>query len=91
MCKHVEKTRSMVAHCYQLNLNHRCNFKPHFNFIFGIKIKSKLTFQIDIRNQIDFCFYLHFVFHFFSFIKRTTAATSRLTISHILIRENISA
>ena len=27
-----------------------------------MKIKSKFTFQIDIRNQIDLYFYLHFVF-----------------------------
>ena len=45
-----------------LNLNHRRNFKPHLNLIFGMKIKSKFTFQIDIRNQIDFYFYLHFSF-----------------------------
>ena len=44
------------------NLNHRQNFKSHLNFIFGMKIKSKFTFQIDIRNQIDFYFYFHFSF-----------------------------
>ena len=44
------------------NLNHRRNFKPHLNFFFGMKIKSKFTFQIDMGNQIDFCFYLHFFF-----------------------------
>ena len=31
-----------------------------------MKIKSKFTFQIDIRNQIDLYFYLHFVFHLLS-------------------------
>ena len=44
------------------NLNHRRNFKPHLNFIFRMTIKSKFTFQIDIPNQIDFYFYLHFSF-----------------------------
>ena len=29
-----------------------------------MKIKSKFAFQIDIRDQIDLYFYLHFVFHF---------------------------
>ena len=48
------------------NLNHRHNFKPHLNFIFEVKIKSKFTFQIDIKNQIDLCFYLHFVFRLLS-------------------------
>ena len=44
------------------NLNHRRNVKPHLNFIFRMTIKSKFTFQIDIPNQIDFYFYLHFSF-----------------------------
>ena len=43
----------------KFNLNHRDNFKPHLNFIFDMKIESKFTFQIDIRNQVDFYFYLH--------------------------------
>ena len=46
----------MVTIVANFNLNHRRNFKPHLNFIFGMKIKSKPTFQIDIRIQID----LHF-------------------------------
>ena len=29
-----------------------------------MKIKSKFTFQIDIRNKIDLYFYLHFCFTF---------------------------
>ena len=37
--------RPIVAN---LNLNDQHNFKPHLNFIFGMKIKSKFTFQIDI-------------------------------------------
>ena len=32
--------------------------------IFEMKIKSKFTFQIDIRNKIDLYFYLHFCFTF---------------------------
>ena len=46
----------------KFNLNHRRNFKSHLNFIFDMKMKSKLTFQIDIRNQIDLYFYLQIVF-----------------------------
>ena len=50
----------------KLNLNQRRNFKPGLNFIFGMKIKSMLTFQIDIRNQIDLHFYLNIIFHLLS-------------------------
>ena len=48
------------------SLNHRQNYKPHLNFIFQVKFKSKFTSQIDIRNQIDLCFDLHIVFHLWS-------------------------
>ena len=48
------------------NLNHWRYFKPHLNFIFEMKIKSKFIFQIDIGNQIDLSIYLHFVFHLLS-------------------------
>ena len=48
------------------NLNHRRNFKPHLNFVLGMKIKSRFTFQIDMQNQTDFYFYLHFVFRLLS-------------------------
>ena len=56
----------MVVIVANFNLNHRRNFKRILNFIFEIKIKSKLTIQIDIRNQIDLCFYLEAVFHLLS-------------------------
>ena len=53
----------MVVIVANFNLNHRRNFKRILNFIFEIKIKSKLTLQIDIRNQTDLYFYLEAVFH----------------------------
>ena len=46
-----------------LNKFHKQTNKPHLNFIFGMEIKSKFTFQIDGRKQIGFYFYLHFVFY----------------------------
>ena len=50
----------------KFNLNQRRNFKPSLNFIFGMKIKSMFTFQIEIRNQIDLHFYLNIIFHLLS-------------------------
>ena len=48
------------------NLNYQRNFKLHLNFIFGMKIEPKFTFEIGIRTQIDYCFCLHFVFYLLS-------------------------
>ena len=36
----------------QLNFNRRRKFKLHLNFIKEMKIKSLLTFLIDIQNRI---------------------------------------
>ena len=51
-----EVTRVWWPTVANFNLNVPRNFKPHLNFNFEMKIKSKFTFQIGIRNQIDFTF-----------------------------------